>query len=298
MAVDANAFKTSSGDAALVNPIIYDEQAIKYMYDREVFRPLGMQDGRMLDRPGKQFNKVLESGWSVSALTEGTATPVSAYDVSGVNVTFAGYGDAKQFTYEELALGFEFMMNNAKYNALGALGINRDNVIVTELMTTATTAKYANNKATGTILAADVFNGDLIVDADEAMFQSQARGLKAVVLHTIQHGALRKDTTRFIDFSKNPITANQILRTGEVGSYQGVAIYRSNRIQSATENTITVYRAIALGNNQPFVFMQKRNPEFKWAEENVRDRAITFHYWEMFGTQIILDDSVMILKSA
>jgi len=297
MVVDPNAFKTTSTGANIVNPIVYDEEAIKYMYDREVFRQLGIQDSRMLDRPGRQFDKAIEGGWSVNALTEGTPTPVSAYNVSNVQITFKGYGDAKQFTYEELSYGFNFIVNNAKYNALGALAINRDNQIVTELMTTTTPGKYANNKDATTIINVDVFNGALIVDTDEAMFQSQARGLKVVVLHPVQHGALRKDT-EFIDFSKNPVTANQILRTGEVGVYQGVSIFRSNRIQSATENGTTVYKAIALGNNQPFVFMQKRNPEFKWAEENVRDRAITFHYWEMFGVSILVGDSVMVLTSA
>lgn len=298
MSVDINAYKTTSTGASITNPVVYDEQAIKYMYDREVFKGLAINDSRMLDRPGKTFDRGIEGGWSVSGLTEGTSTPISAYSIDNVQITFSGFGDAKQFTKEELALGFSYMVDNAKYNALGALAVNRDNQAVTELMTTTTTGIYANGKTSANITSADVFNGDMIVDLDESMFQTQAMGLKAAVLHPVQHGALRKDTTRFIDYARNPITANQILRTGEVGSYQGVEIYRSNRIQSATENTITVYKALGLGNNQPLVFMQKRNPEFTWGEENLRDRAVTFHYWEMFAYSILIEDSVAVMTSA
>jgi N4-gp56 family major capsid protein len=300
MAYAGNIYKTDAGSAAYVNPIVYDADAIKYMYDMEVVRPLGIQDTRMLERPGKQFNKVIEAGWTASALTEATITPVSAYSVSQKTVTFVGYGDAKQFSMEELNYGFDFIMNNAKYNALGALAVARENVCVTELMTTTTTAKYVNNRANdGAIITTDVLNGSTIVEVDVAMMQTQARGCSALVIHPKSLGDLRKDTN-FIDYSKNPVTAGSILRTGEVGAYQGIKIFVTPRIQYTATGTgsINVYKNIALGRNQPFVFMQKRNPEFRWAEENIRERALTFHYWEMYGAEILIDASVQIVNAA
>ena len=91
------------------------------------------------------------------------------------------------------------------------------------------------------------------------MMQTQAGGCKAIVIHPKQAYSLRTDAN-FIDYSKNPVTAGTILRTGEIGSvgYQGVAVFVSNQITSATENSITVYKAIALGRNNPFVFMPKK----------------------------------------
>jgi N4-gp56 family major capsid protein len=302
MAYDANIYKTNNATAGYVNPVVYDEEAIKYMYDMEVVRPLGIQDTRMLEKPGKQFNKVIEGGWTASALTEGTITPVSAYVVSQKTVTFAGYGDSKQFSLEELNYGFDFIVNNAKYNALGALSVNRENVIVTELMTTSTTAKYVNNRANdAAIISTDVLNGATLVEVDVAMMQTQARGCSSVVIHPKAFGDLRKDTN-FIDYSKNPVTAGSILRTGEVGSYgyQGIKVFVSNRIQYTATGSggINVYKNIALGKNQPFVYMQKRTPEFRWGEENIRERAVTFHYWEMFGTEVLVDASVQVVNSA
>lgn len=294
MGIEANYYNTGSASANYVNPIVWSEESEKYIYENAVFQQLGKTDLRQLNRPGRQYNYTFGTSSSMVALTEGVQTPVSALSYTQVNVTFSGYGDAKQISKEELAYGFSYILNDIKYNALGAMVENRDSTIVTELLNTTSTGIYPGNTAAGTITASDVLNTDMIAKLETTMEQTQAKKCKGIVIHPLQKYSLITNTN-FIDASKYGDA--RVIHSGEIGEYLGIPIYVSNHITSATENNITVYKAIALGRN-PFVFMPKRNFEFAFEEETKRDRVITASYWEMFGVKILRNESVIVLTSA
>lgn len=295
MAISENIFKPSDTSAGYINPIIWDAASEKYLYDAAVFPQLGKVDMRQMNVPGKQFNLSLQTGFTMGALTPGVQTPISALSYTQVTVTFNGYGDAKQVAEEELVQGLGFILNDIRLGAMGSAVENRDSVIATELYNTTATGIYVNGKTSSTIASGDVLDTKTIVKVDETMAQTQAKKLVAIVIHPKQEYSLRTDAN-FVDASK--YGSDAVIRTGEIGSYQGVRVFRSNHITSATENSVTVYKAIALGAKVPFVFMPKKQMEFYAERETARDRAITLSWWEMFGTKIVVNDSVIVVTSA
>jgi len=296
MAISNNAYATYSTNSSYTNPIIWSPEAEKYIYENSVFLQFGMEKLDQLDRPGRQYNLHLTGKSSLGRLTEGVATPVSARTYTEVTVVFYGYGDAKQITEEEMVTGSGFVgnINDIYYDALGAWAENRDSVIVTELMTTSSTGIYPNGKASGTINSDDTLNTTMIADVVSTMKTTQARKCMGIVIHPAQENSLLK-LPNFVNASQ--YGANTIILNGEIGNYLGTKIVVSNNITTATENSTTVYKAIALG-QKPFVFMPKKRFTFMMGRENIRERAITFHYWEMFGVSIFKDAAVIVLTSA
>ena len=294
MTVSPNAYATYSTNSDYTNPIVWSPTSEKYIYEQAVMQQFAINDPRFLDKPGKQGNYTLETGYSMGQLTEGIATPISDLNYNQVTINFYGYGDAKQVTDEEIVTGFSYIMNNIKYGALGAMGVNRDSVIITELMTTTSTGIYPNGKNSGNILASDTFNTNMIADVSTSMEETQARKCSAIVIHPRQKNSLMK-LTQFTDASK--YGSDRVIKSGQIGDYLGIDILVSNNITTATENAITVYKAIALG-RRPYIFAQKRKFEFNFERERLRDRAVTASYWEMFGVSILHNESIIIMTSA
>jgi N4-gp56 family major capsid protein len=299
MTISANIFKPGTTEANAVSPIIWSPDIIKTIYEKAVFPQLGKIDTRQLGVPGRQYNYTLDSAIETGILTPGVATPVQSLSFSNVSVVFYSYGGAVQIDEQQMAQELPSVLDSVNSGAYNSAIVNRDDVISTELYNTTSAGVYVNGTTSSTIAATDVLDTKTIVKLDTEMMQTQAGGCKAIVIHPKQAYSLRTDAN-FIDYSKNPVTAGTILRTGEIGSvgYQGVAVFVSNQITSATENGITVYKAIALGRNNPFVFMPKKNMQFYVEKETERERAYTFSWNEIFGTKILVNDSVVVVTSA
>ena len=291
--ISQNYFSSSSTSAGYVNPIVWSETSEKYIYEEAVFQKLGKTDMRQLNKPGKQYNYNFGSSYSMGVLTEGVATPVSDITYTQVVVTFNGYGDAKQVSKEELAQSFSYILEDIRYGAMGSLVENRDSVIVTELLNTTSTGIYPGARTSSTITTGDVLDTNMIAKLLTTMEQTQAKKCSAIVIHPLQKYSLLTNN-QFINASE--YGSDRVIKSGEIGEYLGIPIYVSNHITSATENSVTVYKAIALGRD-PFVFMPKRNFEFSFEEETKRDRMVTASWWEMFGVKILRNESVIVLTS-
>ena len=242
--VSANAYMQASANSDYTSPIVWSEEAEKYIYESAVFQALGVNDPRHLNKPGHKGYYTLESGFSMGRLTEGVPTPISALSFGQVEILFYAYGDAKQVTWENIVQSFDYVMGDLQYGAIGAMVENRDSEIVAELMNTSATGVYPNAHASGTIVAADTFNTDMIADVETLMEESQGKKCRAIVVHPRQKNSLVK-LDNFTDASK--LGSDRVIRSGMIGDYIGIDIMVSNHITTATENSITVYKAIALG---------------------------------------------------
>ena len=294
MPVSSNAYMTSAASYEYVSPIIWSAESEKWIYENSVFQGLAMRDNRYLNSPGRQGNYTLNNQFSMGKLTEGVDIPVSPLSFNQVTIMFFGYGDAKQVSKEALVQSFDYVLNDIRDGFAGAIQENRESVIVTELMTTTSTGIYANGKNSSNILATDTFNTDMIADVKTAMKKTQARKCDAIVIHPDQENAVLK-LANFINASQ--YGSSRVIKSGEIGEYLGIKIMVSNHVTSATENSVTVYKAIAFG-RRPFIYAPKRLPEFAFEEETKRSRAITASVWEMFGVTLLRDDSVVIMTSA
>lgn len=298
MALEANAYVRSNATTDGVVPNLYDEVAEKYLYEAEVLRPLCLdKSGMILNKPGKSFQMFLETQFSVSALTEGTSTPVSALDFNDVTLTVAWYGDAKQISKENLSEVFDFVWGDLQFGASGALAENRDAQIMTEMLNTTVGALYPYSSGktkytSSTIVAAGVLSYEEIVDA-ETYFRTKRLKGKAIVIHPNQMADLLKDS-KFIEVQKGGKT---VLYNGQIGEIRNMAVIVSTAVTTATENSTTVYKAIAVA-DRAVLYAQKVAPVFEFDEETKRARSITFHYYEAFGAKILRTDGVLIVKSA
>ncbi len=294
MAVSANAYMTTTTNSSYTNPIVWSPVLEQHVYEESVFMQLGVNDPSQLNQPGSQYNYSFDSGYSAGVLTQGVPTPISAMSFTQVIVSFYAYGDAKQITQEQLVTGLPYVMNSVMGGFMGAMQENRDAQIVAELITTTGTGVYPNGTTSGTITSADTFNTDMVATVRRLMRTSQGVMPYDIVIHPVQEEAVLK-LPGFVNAAQRGTSA--VIDTGLIGVYLGIRFHVSNHISTATENSITVYKAIALG-FRPYVYMQKRNPEFFFEEETKRDRAVTASWWEMFGVKILRNDSVRILTSA
>lgn len=294
MTLETNVYKTADASTDNINPIMWSPEAEKYIYEGSAFMPFAVVDERYMGKPGKKVIYTVESAFTMSALTEGTETPVSALDFSTVEVEFNAYGDAKQVGWEQIELGPSFVLKDIKYGALGSAIEKRDSVIVAELLTTTTTGIYPNGHDSSSVVSTDTYDTEVINHAMTLMEESQARKLEAIIIHPRQAYSLRQ-LQQFTDASK--LGSDRVVSKGQIGEYLGVKILKSNHITTSTENTITVYKSIALG-RRPFVFLPKTKLRFFEEEETKRDRAVTFSWFEMYGVKIIHNESVIVITTA
>ena len=294
--VSPNAYARYSANSDYTNPIIWSPKAEEYIYNSNPFMSYGVLDTRYLNKPGRQGNYTLETGFSSGLLTEGVPTQISALTFEQVTINFYAYGDAKQLTDEEVAEGMTLISSGIPRGAMGSMSENRASVIVTELMQTSTTGIYANGKTSANILATDTFNTDMMANAKTA-FTIANNECKVIFVHPLQENSLIK----LDGFTKvNELGSNRVVVRGQIGSYYGIDVIASNHITSAGEgagSAVTVYKAIALG-NRPFIFAPKRVFEFNSEYETKRSRAETHSWWEMFGTTRLRDSASMVLTSA
>ena len=302
MALEANAYTVSDATTDKVIPSLYDEVAEKFLYETEVLRPLGAdKSGMLLGKPGKSITVYKETQFSVSGLVEGISTQVSALDFANVELNVNWYGDAKQIGKENLSYAFDFVWGDIREGAAKALGENRDNVIMTELLNTTSLPIYPINTGTGAhysdsdIPIAKGLSYKQIVEARTAMKKNK-RVLQYVVVSPDQAGDLLNDEK----FISSLYGAQGTAINGQLGKMAGATFIESNTVQTTDEGSgdlVTVYNAIALG-PKAFLYAQKVSPVFEFDEETKRARSVTFHYYEAFGVKVFYNESIIVLKSS
>lgn len=292
MATSANAFLSTATSAAYLNPTVWSEAIEQVAREATIMAPLGVIDNRAVGTAMAQINIAKNQAFTAAALTEGTATPVTALAYDQVTVTFAEYGLAKQVSELELSYGLSGVFNDITQNMGLALAELKDGMIMTAAVGTVSTTIYADGVTTGAISAANVFNTDLIADGVSYM-RTKKRKAMYLIIHPNQEKALLKDSN-FINAST--YGGREVVLNGEIGKYLGLKVISYNGVKSATENSVTVYKALILG-PRPYVVAQKVQPKIRWAEDSVLDRAITFEAHEAYGISVLNSDSIVMLKS-
>lgn len=293
MATSANAYLSTATSADYVNPQLWAEAIEQVAREAQVMVPLGVTDTRALGRSGEQINIAKNQAFTAAALTEGTATPVTALAYDQVTVTFGEYGLAKQISNLELSYGLAAVYNDVTMNMGTALAEKKDDVIIAALAAGPSSTIYANGVTTGAITAADVFNTDLIADGISTM-RGNKRRAQYLVIHPNCENSLIKDT-QFVDASI--YGSAKVVLNGEIGQYLGLRVISYSRITSATENTsFTVYKNLLLG-PRGFVYAPKMGVKVSAKEDSILDRAVTFSATEAYGVSVLNSESVIVLKS-
>lgn len=294
MTVDADAYKLTTAVTDDAVPLLYgeDAQLIKALFEAEIMRPYMDDISPLMSGAGNTFQIPIEdSTWAVAALTEGTATPVSPLDFSSKDLTVVWYGDAKQWTLELEASAFPYVLNRMRENAIKAMGENRDNQIITELLNTTATAIYPGTATSGTITATDIFEYEQIQKANATMRVNKLK-LANVFYHPYQKLGLKFD--QYIINNQN--YNKDVLERGQLMTIDGVQLVEHASIQTVTENSQTVYVALACM-EKPAFYAQKVQPMFEMDRINILDRAWTFHYFEAFGAKLKRNEGIIPLKS-
>ena len=293
MATSANAYLSTAGSAAYINPTLWSERIEQVARENVVMPPLGVQDNRALGSSGVQINIAKNQAFTAATLTEGTATPVTTLAFNQVTVTFVEYGLAKQVGIQELSYGLKSMFNDITMNMGTALAEKKDDVIIAACTSGSANTVYAGGVTSGTVTAADIFSTDLFANG-VTMLEVNKRKASSIVLHPNQKNPLLKDS-QFVDASE--YGSAEVVMNGEIGKYLGVKVISYSRITSQTENSsFTVYNALMFG-ARPFVLAQKRSARLNWKEDSILDRAITFAADESYGVSVLNSESIVLLKS-
>lgn len=292
MATSANAFLSTATSAAYLNPTVWSEAIEQVARENYIMAPLGVQDNRAVGTAMKQINIAKNQAFTAAALTEGTATPVTTIAFDQVTVTFGEYGLAKQVSTLDLSYGISGVFTDITMNMGEALAAIKDQTIVTTAVSGASSTIYADGVTSGAITSANVFDTDLIADGLSTM-RVNKRKANAIVIHPNCENSLMKNS-QFVDASV--YGGREAVYNGEIGKYLGVKVISTTHITSGTENSVTVYRNLLLG-DRPYVVAQKIPPQVRWAEDSVLDRAITFEAHEAWGVSVLNSESIIVLKA-
>ena len=86
------------------------------------------------------------------------------------------------------------------------------------------------------------------------------------------------------------------MERGELKTISGIQLIEHPSITSVTENTETVYIALACM-DKPAFYAQKKQPVFELSRWDILDRAWTFHYFEAFGVLNKRNEGIIPVKS-
>ena len=293
MATSANAYLSTASDAAYVNPTLWAPQIEQVARQVAIMEPLGITDNRAMGTAGKQINIAKNNAFTAAALTEGVATPVTSMSHDQVTVTFSSKGLAKQISILELDYGLSGIYNDVIMNMGSALGELKDQLILDALDAGAKNTLYADSTTSGSISSANVFSTTLIANGVTKM-RIEKREPQYLIIAPQTENSLIKDSN-FVDASK--YGGREVVMNGEVGRYLGVKVFSTTHVNSATENSTTVYKNVLLG-PRSFVIAYKRGVEVKVKEDSVLDRALTFAASETYGISVLNSESIVVLKSA
>lgn len=309
MAVDANAYLYGNVDAdgqSNITPELWGEQIYMKARKQSLLDPmigLGVvrQRNDILGRSGYKFTLPKMDLLSASALTEGTATPVSALGYSGVEVTTTEVGLAVQVSTRSIDFSVESFESSIIANMSGALAEKWNADLVTELGTTTTGAIYPISTGTtrhteANIDAGSVLTLEQINQAATVMQVALNKAPVAVLIHPYQEKALRDDSN-FIDASQYGDAS--VLRSGEIGRIFGMTVFVSNHVGSAGEGVddlVTTYKGFVLGQDA-CVYAPKRTVTFEVDRGLITDRAVTFHTWADYGFQNFEEGAIVPIKS-
>ena len=292
MGTSTNAYLSTAGSASYVNPTLWSEAIEQVARETTIIEPLGVLDNRALGSAGVQINIAKNQAFTAAQLTEGTATPVTTMAFGQVTVTFEEYGLAKQIGIAQLEYGLKAVFNDTTSNMGTALSELKDQIIIDALDEGAANTRYADSTTSGSISATNVFSTDLIAEGVTTM-RTEKRPSQYLIVHPYCENSLLKDS-QFIDASK--YGGREVVMTGEIGRYLGLKVFSTTHINSATENSVTVYKNLLLG-PRSFVIAYKRKVRLQWKEDSVLDRAITFAADEHYGFSVLNSESIVVLKA-
>lgn len=300
MAVDANAYKVANGTADGAIPLLYGTEVIAQLYAAQKLVGLGKDISHMFSGAGlTQQIPTDETHWAVNALTEGTDTPISALDYDKKTITFNWYGDAKEFTIESEAVVLPYVLADFRGKAAKALGENRDNVIISELANTSTSAIYPYVVTNGEITdtkedstnVSETFQYEQLVGASTQMEEALLEMKAALIPPRFKMSMLRD--SRFIN---NENYNKDVMEKGSMKTVTGVEIIFHTNLSTVVENSNTVGIGYALM-DKPFFYAQKKQPVFELDRVNILKRSWTFHYYEAFGVKNVRDAGIIPLKA-
>jgi len=296
MAVDANAYQTTAANTAGAVPLIYGQNVIRKLYENDIMRGY-MEDVSVLLGAGNTWQVPIENSvFAMGTLTEGTATPISTLAFGKKDLTVVWYGDAKQWTIELDANAFSYVLNNNRENAAAAIGENRDNKIIAELTTSTSSAIYPfkadGSKYTSADVAADSFMSYEQIESTRVTMRLNKLSLKNIFVHPTQASSLRRD----IRIVNNTNYNANVMERGELKTVSGIQLIEHPSITSVTENTETVYIALACM-DKPAFYATKKQPVFELSRRDILDRAWTFHYFEAFGVLNKRNEGIIPVKS-
>lgn len=297
MAYDANKLVSSVAKTGGAVPLIYGQAVEKALYDAEQLKFLDNDITSLAQGAGDSIQVPIESSrFSVSALTEGTITPVSSRSLNKKTMTFAWYGDAKQWTVESDAVMFKYVLGRDKEQAGSAIGENRDIQRLTAMATTSSDAIYPYATSTthytsANIVATAVLSYEQITAAQTTMVMNRLK-MGYVIASPMCLHSLKADTRVLNNNNYN----KDVMEKGILKTLTGIQIVPHNAVASVTENSQTVYVNYAVV-AKPIYFAMKASPVYEIFKENPRERLWTFLYYESIGVLKGRDSGIIPLKA-
>lgn len=300
MAFDnVNNYNTTQAKSEQTIPLIYDESLRRSLYEAETLRPLGDDRSALLSGSGDTFQTYKRSKFSVSTITEGQAIPVSKTTYDKIEVTIDWYGDAKQIPLQSYVSVFPFVLQDWNLDAVSALGENRDNVIMAELVTGASEVIYPVGETPVTednIAVGDVISYEQIL-IGRTKFRKNLHNADNLIVSPEDYSVLLKDP-RFI--GAEYIDGRPVMN-GLVGGILSMNVFETTAVTYSEEGSqegVLVANNIMMENNA-FIYVQKYAPVFAFAEiPGVRNLGYEYAYYESFGCKTQTPEALMVIKSA
>jgi len=295
MANDANIFKNSLTAAGYVTPEEWSEQIEQVAREKSIFRSLS-NSIIVMNRIGSAGNTEYiqkNVALSAAALTDGNSASISALSFTQISVSASQFVAATQITLKQLRDQLSTVRNDVILNLGTALAEYEEAAIITELYTTSSADIYADGVTSGTIAVTNTFNTELLIDGKASM-RGDKKTARNLIVNPVQYADLTK-LQQFTDASY--LGSDSVNREGFIGRFFGVDVYESTNITFVTENSVTVYQSLLIG-DRALVILDKKAPTIDIDRGLIQDLSMTMVAYQDSGYQILNEESIRVLKSA
>lgn len=283
----------TSAYAQAVAPAKFDEMVMDFAKANEVIAPLARQiDFR---KPGRSWTVTIDAAPSAVAavVTETDAVTYTAISNSQVTFTPTTKAAAYQASYEEMQDGFLNFMENASKKIGYQLGLKKDQLCYSTLVSGTGATKFANSKSLATDLnSTDLFSPSLILEGRKVIGKNYFSPADLLIGRDQEADLLdTSNITKANEFGTRSAIANGLL-----GTIYGINIYVSDSITASSN----VAKAVLLGKTgsgeQAFGIAVAQDPMLE-TDKDIEYRQIKVVGTERYDVKVIHSKAVCVLGS-
>jgi len=295
--MDLDVQKALTGTTELdgIIPEVWAQEVEEAARPNRVMRGLIVLNTELLDAPGDIVHIPKLGNLTANVLTETDPIVAEAWDATvTVDLTPTEVGAGVTVTKKSLRRAYINVMEQLTKELGEALALKEDADIIEAAVDEAGLVIYSAGSGVDDITADDIFTVSLFKDAIAALEAANTPEPIRCLVHPVIKRSLLEDE-QFVSASE--YGSAEVVRTGEIGEYLGVKVFKSTQAPHAPNaGSVEVYSTLFWG-ARGICEAIKSEPDFT-EEEDALARTHTMASVMEYEAKVLNDYQVVVVKSA